>query len=125
MIVDTDVIVWYMRGNPKAARAIGSMGAFYISAVTHSELVQGMRNKRELAILLKSLKNRGVQTLHITEEISSKAQLYMEQHFLRHALSLADALRAATGMVHNMPILTADDKHYTIIQGVRIQKFRP
>jgi len=48
VIVDTDVLIWYMRGNLKAAQALGSLKDFSISVVTHIELVQGMRNKRDL-----------------------------------------------------------------------------
>jgi hypothetical protein len=125
VIVDTDVLIWYMRGNLKAAQALGSLKDFSISVVTHIELVQGMRNKRELNLLLKFLKNREVKTFQISEEISSKAQLYVEQHFLSHAVTLADALIAATCVVHGSPVLTSNDKHYTIIKGVRVHKFVP
>ena len=125
MIVDTDVLIWYMRGNTNAAQKLGSLKGFSISVVTHIELVQGMRNKRELNLLLKFLKNREVKIFQINEEISAKAQLYVEQHFLSHSVTLADALIAATGVVHGLPVLTSNDKHYTIIKGVRVQKFVP
>ena len=123
MIVDTDVMIWYMRGNTNAAQALGSLKDFSISVVTHIELVQGMRNKQELGILLKFLKSRGVKIIQINEEISAKAQLYVEQHFLSHTVTLADALIAATCIAHGLPLLTSNDKHYTIIKGVRIKKF--
>ena len=51
MIIDTDVLIWYMKGNQKARRAINSIESWSISAVNYMELVQGMRNKDELEIL--------------------------------------------------------------------------
>lgn len=72
MIVDTDVLIWYMRGNIKAAQVLGGLKDFSISVVTHIELVQGMRNKRELKLLLKFLKNREVKTFQINEEYPQK-----------------------------------------------------
>ncbi|MEL6761822.1 MAG: PIN domain-containing protein, partial [Myxococcota bacterium] len=49
MLVDTDVLIWYMRGNPKAARALESLPDRALSAVTYMELVEGLRNKAELS----------------------------------------------------------------------------
>lgn len=45
MIIDTDVLIWYMRGNGKAYERIENLNTFDISVITYMELVQGMRNK--------------------------------------------------------------------------------
>ncbi len=57
MLIDTDVIIWYMRGNTNALKALEKHNGFTISVVTYMELVQGMRNKNELASLRKALKS--------------------------------------------------------------------
>ncbi len=44
-LVDTDVLIWYLRGNEKAYKLIHSLNHFCISSITYMELVQGMRNK--------------------------------------------------------------------------------
>jgi hypothetical protein len=41
VIVDTDVLIWYMRGNVKAAQALGSLKDFSISVVTHIGEIRG------------------------------------------------------------------------------------
>jgi predicted nucleic acid-binding protein len=56
MLIDTDVLVWYMRGNEKAKHLIRSTNGFSMSVVTYIELVQGLRNKRELKVLRNSFK---------------------------------------------------------------------
>ena len=51
MLVNTDVLIWHLRGYPPAARRLGSLAALQLSAVSYMELLQGMRNKEELAAL--------------------------------------------------------------------------
>lgn len=43
MIVDTDVLMWYMKGKRKARKAIDDLDSFSISAVNYMELIQGLR----------------------------------------------------------------------------------
>jgi len=125
MIMDTDVLIWYLRGNENAFRIIEDSEYFCISVVTYMELVQGMRNKKELAALRKALHAWKTRILYISEEISIKAMFYVEQHFLSHSVQLADALIAATANVHALPVLTGIDKHYRALKGLEIKKFQP
>ncbi len=125
MIIDTDVLIWYMRGNEKASEIIENSNTFFISVVTYIELVQGMRNKKELNNLRKALHGWSAQILYIPEEVSAKAMFHIEQHFLSHSLQLADALIGATAIAYGLPILTANDKHYRVMKDIQIKKFRP
>ena len=47
-LIDSDVIIWNWRSQEAAATLLAAE-PFAISAVTFMELVQGMRNARELA----------------------------------------------------------------------------
>jgi predicted nucleic acid-binding protein len=125
MIIDTDVLIWYMKGNEQAYKAIQMANNFFISVVTYMELVQGMRTKKELNTLRKSIHSWDAKVLYISEEISSKAMFYVEQHFLSHSLQLADALIGATAVAYGLPILTGNDKHYRTVKDIQITKFRP
>ncbi|MGA8180973.1 MAG: type II toxin-antitoxin system VapC family toxin [Desulfobacterales bacterium] len=125
MIMDTDVLIWYMKGNQKAYKAIENSKHFFISVVTYMELVQGMRNKNELNNLRMALHAWGSKILYISEEISVKAMFFVEQHFLSHSIQLADALIGATAISHGFPILTGNDTHYKILKGLQLKKFRP
>jgi hypothetical protein len=125
MLVDTDVIIWYMRGNEKARDYLDANPYFQISVVTYMELVQGMRNKQELRALRRALRNWKAEVIYINEEISSKAMFYVEHYYLSHSVALADALIAATAVSHGLSLLTGNDKHYKIIKEVDVKKFRP
>ncbi len=124
MIIDTDVIIWYMRGNEKAYKAIENSKNFFISVVTYMELVQGMRNKNELENLRRALHAWNSKILYISEEISVKAMFFVEQHYLSHSIQLADALIGATSIAYGLPILTGNDKHYKALKDIQIKRFR-
>ena len=73
MIVDTDVLIWYMKGNEKARKAVEGAGNFSVSVVTYMEVVQGMRNKTELNHFRRALRAWDSKIIYISEEISIKA----------------------------------------------------
>ena len=125
MLVDTDVLVWYMRGNKKAKQVIKNANGFSVSVVTYIELVQGLRNKEELNVLRNSFKTLNARIIYINEEISTKAMFLVEQYFLSHSIQLADALIGATSMIYGLPLLTANTKHYKIIKNIILKKFSP
>jgi predicted nucleic acid-binding protein len=125
MLVDTDVLIWYMRGNKKALRAIEALDGFSISVVTYIELVQGLRNKAELNTLRNFLQTKSVPVLHVTESISSSAMFLVEQHHFSHSLGFSDALIAATAIGHGLPLLTANAKHYQPVKNLIVKRFLP
>ena len=125
MLVDTDVLVWYMRGNEKAKRTIRNLTEFSISVVTYIELIQGLRNKEELNVLRNSLKGWNANIIYINEEISTKAMFMVEQYYLSHSIQLADALIGATAVIYGLPLLTSNTKHYKKIKNIIIKKFHP
>lgn len=124
-LIDTDVLIWYLKGNKNSYKLIHSLDEFCISSITYMELVQGMRNKDELRALQKTLKQWNVKTIYVNEEISSKALFYMEEYFLSHSMQLADSLIASTSTTYGMKLITANDKHYKIVKDIDLQAFRP
>jgi len=125
MIVDTDVLIWYLCGNERAGKAIAAAGRFSISVITYMELVQGMRNKQELNILRRSVHELETDVIYIDQAISVKAMFYIEEHFLSHSLQMADALLAATAVQCGLPLLTGNARHYRVIKELDLKSFRP
>lgn len=124
MIVDTDVIIWYMLDLPKAVELLDSNKGFLISVVTYMELVQGMKNKKELKALKTALKLWKVKILQIDEVISTKAMYYVEQYFLSHSMKLADALIASTAILHQLSLHTGNLKHFSVFKDLDIHPFQ-
>jgi predicted nucleic acid-binding protein len=125
MLIDTDVLIWYLRGNKNAQNIVYENIPFKISVINYMELVQGMESKRELKLLQKYLRKRTVEIIQINETISTRAMFLVEDYFLSHSLELSDAIIAAASLERQEEILTANDKHYKFIPNIQITKFRP
>ena len=123
MIVDTDVLIWYSRGNQKAIKLLHSFDFFSISVVTYMEIIQGVRNRGELNSFKKALGILNVKVIQIDELISTKAMFFVEQYSLSHSMELADALIGATAITKNLQLLTGNEKHYKYLPEISIQKF--
>lgn len=125
MLVDTDVLIWYLKGNHKARQEIEALSGFFISVVTYIELVQGMRNKQELIALRRALRGWNAKVLYLSEDISAKAMFYVEQYYLSHSMQLADALISATAVANGLELITANTKHYRVLRDISIKEFKP
>lgn len=125
MIIDTDVMIWFLRGNQRAVDFVVEAMPFSISVVTYMELVRGMRDKRELAKMKKAFVDMGIEILPLTERISLRASDYVETYSLSHSMDLADALIAATCVEENDTLVTANDKHYKVVKDLQMTVFRP
>jgi len=125
MLVDTDVLIWHLRGYPQATRRLDEIGALTLSAVSYLEILQGMRNKTELLAVKKMLKWRSARLLPVTEAITLRATELMESFTLSHGLQMGDALIAATAIEHQLPVLTANVKHFSALAGLHVEAFAP
>ena len=125
MLIDSDVLIWYLRGNKNAQKIIRASIPFKISVINYVELIHGMKDKRELALFHKYLKEWSVEILQINETISTRAMFFVEDYFLSHSMEFSDAIIASTALEYQEKLLTANDKHYGFIPGLQINKFRP
>lgn len=125
MLIDTDVLIWNLRGNEKAAELLDRSPGFTLSAVTYMELVQGVRNKSELNTLRQALLYWEASVHPLDQQISARATFLIETYALSHNLQMADALIASTAISLGSSLVTANDKHYRMIEGLEIEAFRP
>ncbi|MCE2917827.1 MAG: type II toxin-antitoxin system VapC family toxin [Rubrivivax sp.] len=125
MLVDTDVLIWHLRGYPQATRRLDRLPSLTISAVSYLEVLQGMRNKAELIAVQKMLERRQATMLPLTEAITKRATELMEALTLSHGLQMGDALIAATALEHGLPVLTGNVKHFAAVPGALIEAFSP
>lgn len=124
MILDTDVLIWLMRRNANAISLVASVQQREISLPTWLELLDGVRNKRELAEVKSLLADLTVKMLPLTESIGQRAGVLMEEHALKDGLDAMDSLIAATALVNNLPLATANRKHYKSL-GVELRILKP
>ena len=125
MLIDSDVLVWRTRGHIGATKRFHAIGAWRISAITYMELARGCRNKFELARLKRALKADRAEILQVTPEVSRRACDIIDQLALSHGVGLADALIGATAIVHGLPLLSANAKHFRPMDELMLEVFVP
>lgn len=125
MLFDTDVLIWYLRGNEKAAGAMEKTEDRQVSVISYMELLQGAKDKKEVKMIRSFLKDFAFEILPLTENIGHRASVYMEEYCLKVHMCLADALLASTAIENHLTLCTANNKHYKVIGELDIQVFRP
>ena len=125
MLVDTDVLIWHLRGYAQATRRLDRLESFALSAVTYMELLQGMRDKTELAAVKKMLELRAARIVPLTEVTTQQAIALMESLTLSHGLQMGDALIAATALEHQLILLTGNVKHFRAVGSLQLEAFVP
>ena len=83
MLFDTDIIIWCLRGNEKAATVIDNADERSISVVSYMELLQEARDKKELKEIRIFLSDTGFSIIPVTENIGHRASIYMEEYCLK------------------------------------------
>ena len=123
LLVDTDVLIWHLRGYAQAANRLDRLPQLTLSAMSYLELIQGMRNKDELAAVQRMFALRHARILPLTAEITQRATDLMNTLTLSHGLQAGDALIAATALEHQLPLLTGNVKHFAPITALHVEKF--
>ena len=125
MLIDTDVLIWFLRGRSSARDAIGQCPYVELSAVTWMELVQGVRDKEELRMLRRTMRLGVWRMVPLTENISHLAISYVEGYALSDGIRMADALIAASAVQSGTALMTANVGHYKCIPGIALEHYRP
>ena len=125
MLIDTDVLIWCLRGNRKAGAAIAALPKRVISQITRMELIVGCRSKSEISLLKRFLAEEGFQVIPLSPEIGIRADLWLEKKKLSHGIGLADSLIAATASSLGLPLLTANAKHFRCFPELEVKRFTP
>ena len=117
-LVDTDVLVDFLRGNEKAIKLIDRFSSqIILSPIVVAELYAGVKGDDELSVLNNFISFFPI--VPIDAEIAKAGGLYKRDFGKSHGLGLADALLAATADKENAEILTLNVKHYPMINDLK------
>lgn len=112
--IDSDILIWYLRGEPKAARffkRIRKMSEYklHIGAMQRAEIVFFMRpDEEDMTELFLSQFN----TAHVDQKIIDDAGKLFRQYNQSHGIDANDAILAATAYSTGGIIFTLNKKHY-------------
>ena len=121
MLFDTDIFIWIQRGSVKAARLLENCGERLIAVQTYMELMQGAKNKTQLAQTRRFLKDFNVRVIPLSAEIGNRAMSLVEQYALSHDMRSGDAIIAATAIDQSQTLCTSNDRQYQQIQLLELQ----
>jgi predicted nucleic acid-binding protein len=118
VLVDTDVMVDFLRGNPKAIALLQTHSASVIlSSIIAAELYAGVRDDEELKKLDGLISLFGV--VPVSKELARAGGLYKKHYAKSHGVGLADAIIAATAEAENADLKTLNAKHYPMFKGLK------
>ena len=114
-LLDTDVVIDFLRGHPKAGAAFEELPEdCAVSAVTVAELHVGVREGAERVALESLLATLTVVDLDAA--LAAEGGLLRRDWGKSHGVGLNDALIAATAVHTGRVLWTLNDKHYPMLQ---------
>lgn len=118
ILLDTDVLVDFLRGHDKAVAFVNTHSArIILSAIVVAELYAGVKGNEEHVALegFVSL----FRVVPVSAEIAKAGGLYKRDYGTSHGVGLADALLAATAEAEDAELKTLNRKHYPMLKGLR------
>lgn len=125
ILIDSDVLIWHIRGHAAAKTRLAQINPWRISTITYLELAQGCRSKEELQRAKRGLAKKKTEIIPLTPAICEEAIALIDAYALSEGLQLADALIAATAIKHKFTLLTGNAKHFAAIDTLKVERFEP
>ena len=121
VIVDTDVLINYLRNKPQAVADFARIGfaEIAVTSVTAMELFQGVRDRQELAEVKRFL--RGFKLVYPSTKANQLASRWAAEFCLSHSpIDIADLLIAAVAVLNGAELHTDNKKHFRHLPGLRL-----
>ncbi|MGQ0486077.1 MAG: type II toxin-antitoxin system VapC family toxin [Hyphomicrobiales bacterium] len=119
LLIDTTVLVDFLRGHPRAVRYMGELELKpFVSAMTVAELYGGIREGVERQTLDRVL--TGCEPVPIDDMVAEKGGLMFRKFSRSHGVGLADALIAACADVVSAQLVTHNRRHFPMLAEVLV-----
>ncbi len=118
LLVDSDVIIDFLRGRPQAAAILEKHSdRIILSAIVVAEVYAGARNDDERAILDRLLSL--FRIVSVSPSIARAGGIYRQQYGRSHGVGMADAVIAATVREEGAELVTCNVKHYPMFPSLK------
>jgi predicted nucleic acid-binding protein len=116
-MIDTDVLVEYLRGNQETVAYLESLERRpATSVICMAELIAGARDEDENDAIEQFL--LAFDVLQVDMEIARIGGTYRKRYSKSHGTGLADALIAATAIISGLKLVTFNIKHFPMLDDV-------
>jgi predicted nucleic acid-binding protein len=119
-LIDTDVLIAHLRGNSKGLLSAAFVNESYVSYYTVGELLQGVRNRREMRSIEEFLQEFSIHWG--SEAVHKKAIGLLKKYALTDGLHMSDAIIAATAQEMRVQLITLNEKHFRNIREIHVSK---
>ena len=117
LLIDTDVLIEYLRGRSEAVEYLeGLTLALYLSVISVAELFAGVKGDEEENSLKQLL--QAFVILPVTEKTAQLGGLYRREYRPSHGTGLVDALIAATSEESGANLVTFNRRHFPMLSRV-------
>jgi hypothetical protein len=119
VIVDTDILIWILRGRKEIIEKFKSLivkydGHVFITPVQVAEIYAGLKGNEEEKV---TAFLRTLRTIPIDYETGRLAGEFMKKYRKSHNITIADSLVAASAKVHSFGLWTLNKKHYPMFKS--------
>jgi predicted nucleic acid-binding protein len=123
VVVDTSIFIDYLRAKDKRNTVLFKIPdnrRIYISSVTLYELLMGATDSQKIKDV--HLLTDDTIILPFDEEVSIQAsEIYHDLRKSNTMIEFRDIFIASTCLIHNLPIITANKKHFQRIKGLKME----
>lgn len=118
LLLDTDVIIDYLRGNESAIDYFETIvkAKLLISAISIAELYPGVRGEHEEEVLSAFLGQ--FEVINIDHQIAVVGGFYKRDFQKKHGTGLADAIIVACATEHGATLVTLNEKHFKMLPNL-------
>lgn len=118
LLIDSDVLIDFLRGLDPAVKYLDKVGAAAVSAITVAEVYSGARNPNEESAIEGFLKS--VTVLPVNLDVARLGGRLRKRFLPSHNVEIADALIAATSLLHDLTLVTLNRRHYPMISKLLV-----
>jgi len=120
-LVDTDIIINYLRGGDNARDFImtiieGGTSGFF-SVITEAELLSGSRNADDNFAIYSVLDC--MEAIVVERNIAATAGRLRQKYYSTHKTELPDAIIVATANEYGLVLATANEKHFNVFEEIQ------
>ena len=115
LLLDTEVLVEYLRGREEAVGyLVGLASDLYVSVISIAKLFAGVRGDEEERWLRQFL--LAFDAVPVSEKVARTGGLYRRDYGPSHGTGLADALIAATAAESGAKLVSFNRRHFPMVE---------
>ncbi len=117
-LLDTDVLIWILRGNKKVVSKVKKLVGNKRQAISVISVAEIYKNLFPSEVEKTSELFEASEILPVDYKVAKLAGLYWRDYYKKYkGLSLADCLIASSASLNNLKVVSGNEKHFCMLKG--------